>query len=289
MALLVVAFQAITNCDLTASFIPSQPASRSRSRDVTVFRNSANDDKEFSSNPSNDMDMKVFQQRKRMFTLHSIQRRWYQPPNPLLEDPIEFVQAILGALQMRNRNGNENSGALSLLRSSTPSWRKILLKSVGAPLDATNDQVAPTLQSALERPKNQFAILTKTIGEEFEIEDDDNLSARIVSIQKCWYFPTDPVVFEGDDDDIEGSDRIIDHCWIESRLRSPTDDQLLAVVGWSLQRRHILQEERHVVDSDPAEANQSTVCWLLDGIDWQDFRDDFRPGIGREEWERICG
>ena len=30
-------------------------------------------------------------------------------------------------------------------------------------------------------------------------------------------------------------------------------------------------------------------AWLIDGIDWQDFRDDYRPGIGREEWERICG
>jgi hypothetical protein len=30
-------------------------------------------------------------------------------------------------------------------------------------------------------------------------------------------------------------------------------------------------------------------AWLIDGIDWQDFWDEYRPGIGREELERICG
>ena len=37
-------------------------------------------------------------------------------------------------------------------------------------------------------------------------------------------------------------------------------------------------------DSDPSDGS-----WLVDGIDWQDFRDRYRPGIGREEWMRICG
>ena len=29
--------------------------------------------------------------------------------------------------------------------------------------------------------------------------------------------------------------------------------------------------------------------WLFDSIIWHDFRDGFRPGIGQEEWPRICG
>ena len=235
--------------------------------------------------------MKEFQHRKRKFTLQSRQQRWHQPPNPLLEDPIEFVQAILGAFQQRNRNIND-SAALCLLQSSTPSWRKLLLKSVGAPRNATNDQVAPTLQNALERPNNQFAILTKKI-EEIEFDDAD-LTTRITSIQKCWNFPSEPVMFEGDDDDNDIEDKnggiIIDNCWVESRLRSPKNDHLLAVVGWSLQRRRIKQHQPgKYIDNAYTNTNELTSCWLLDGVDWQDFREDFRPGIGREEWERICG
>lgn len=30
-------------------------------------------------------------------------------------------------------------------------------------------------------------------------------------------------------------------------------------------------------------------CWRTDAISWHDFRDEFRPGIGQEEWPRICG
>jgi hypothetical protein len=56
---------------------------------------------------------------------------------------------------------------------------------------------------------------------------------------------------------------------VECRLRNKQTDFLLIVIGWSLQ--------------------QSGDKWLVDGMDWQDFREKYRPGIGREEWERICG
>ena len=59
--------------------------------------------------------------------------------------------------------------------------------------------------------------------------------------------------------------------WLECRLRDGKSDALLAVLGWSMKRR------------------EGDGAWLIDGIDWQDFRDEYRPGIGREEWERICG
>lgn len=58
--------------------------------------------------------------------------------------------------------------------------------------------------------------------------------------------------------------------WIECRLRKE-DGELLVVTGWQLERR--------AMDGS----------WMVDQIDWQDFRDEFRPGIGREEWMRICG
>ena len=72
-------------------------------------------------------------------------------------------------------------------------------------------------------------------------------------------FPTDPLDY-GD-----GT------CWAECRLRDLDNDELLVVMGWTLKQR----------DMDSA--------WLVAALDWQDFRPAYRPGIGREEWERICG
>lgn len=249
------------------------------------------------NNEKNNLDMKTFEARKNKLKLQSQRQQWYQPPNPLLEDPREFVQALLSALSERKTNGAWN-GALCLLRSSTPSWRRLLLNSVGAPSDATNDQVAPSLQYALERPNNQFEILTRKLDKTTTMDEDNDLSTSATStVQKSWHFPSEPVIFEEDDDDVQNEnqkgERILENCWIESRLRSPNDDQLLAVVGWSLQRRQIPQEEQGYNNSsnhfDSSNTNNYVSCWLLDGIDWQDFRDEFRPGIGREEWERICG
>jgi hypothetical protein len=54
-------------------------------------------------------------------------------------------------------------------------------------------------------------------------------------------------------------------CWVECRLLK-RNGELLLITGWQLRQR----------GEDGA--------WLIDGIDWQDFRDEFRPGIGREEW-----
>lgn len=64
----------------------------------------------------------------------------------------------------------------------------------------------------------------------------------------------------------------VDHhdgkCWIECRLHNKKDGKLLVVSGWELQK------------------NFMNGSWMLDRIDWQDFRDAFYPGLGREEWCR---
>jgi hypothetical protein len=72
-------------------------------------------------------------------------------------------------------------------------------------------------------------------------------------------FPTDLLDFE------DGT------CWLECHLRGKTDNALLVAMGWDLRQR------------------PSDGAWLVDSIDWQDFRDRYCPGIGREEWMRICG
>jgi hypothetical protein len=70
-------------------------------------------------------------------------------------------------------------------------------------------------------------------------------------------FPTDPL------DYADGT------CWVECQLRGSNDGKLLVITGWQLEKEN--------------------GAWMVDSIDWQDFRDAFRPGIGREEWMRICG
>eukprot|EP00980_Cylindrotheca_fusiformis_P013089 scaffold3281_cov129-Cylindrotheca_fusiformis.AAC.8 len=72
-------------------------------------------------------------------------------------------------------------------------------------------------------------------------------------------FPSDPLDYE------DGT------CWIECRIRSAENDKLLVVTGWSLERR------------------KTDGAWLVSNLDWQDFRENYRPGIGREEWERYVG
>jgi hypothetical protein len=69
-------------------------------------------------------------------------------------------------------------------------------------------------------------------------------------------FPSDPLDYG-------------DSCWIECQLRGRNDDQLLAITGWQLEK----------IDG----------IYYVDDIAWQDFRDEFRPGIGRQEWMRVCG
>jgi hypothetical protein len=66
-------------------------------------------------------------------------------------------------------------------------------------------------------------------------------------------FPSEPLDFD------DGT------CWVECRLRDKETSRLLVITGWNLRRRE-------------------DGAWLVDSIDWQDFRDEFRPGIGREEW-----
>ena len=227
-----------------------------------------------SSSIASNLDMNAFQRRKRKFTLQNRKQQWHQPPNPLLENPIDFVQAILDALQ---HPCSYNGGTLCLLQASTPKWRRLLFNSVGAPYEATDDQVSYTLQNSLERPNNQFAIL---VHKKDEVHDNDSSSAT--SVCSCWDFPTDPLQFEEDDKE---KDETVDFCFIESRLRSPKDDSLMVVVGWALKRRRRQPGYSNNLDTD----DDLNSNWLLDGIDWQDFRDEFRPGIGREEWERICG
>lgn len=57
-------------------------------------------------------------------------------------------------------------------------------------------------------------------------------------------------------------------CWLECQLRNEESNDLLVTIGLQLWER------------------PSDGAWMLHRIDWQDFRERFRPGIGREDWMR---
>ena len=72
-------------------------------------------------------------------------------------------------------------------------------------------------------------------------------------------FPTD--TFSLDDDG----------AWQEVHLESPDGSgEVYAKLGWSLRKR-------------------GDGCWLTDEVSWHDFREEWRPGIGEEEWDRSFG
>jgi len=73
------------------------------------------------------------------------------------------------------------------------------------------------------------------------------------------YFPSDIVDYD------DG------RCWLECHILNPIDNSLMIILGWDLERR------------------KEDYAWLVNGLDWQDFRDAYRPGIGREEWTRVYG
>ena len=77
------------------------------------------------------------------------------------------------------------------------------------------------------------------------------------------------LVGEGEDYTLDFASEPLDFddgtCWLECRLRDKETSKLLAITGWDLRQRE-------------------DGAWLVDSIDWQDFRDEFQPGIGREGW-----
>lgn len=196
---------------------------------------------------------------------HLYEQKMKLPPNPNLS-PTEFVSVILAELRRPDYHMPQ-LGFRTLLRSSSEKWKNALINSIGVPEGAnpSEDQLISALASAMSRPHNQYQILVEDSNDaSFEINMDDagvhSSSSNSQSESKSYalYFPGDVV------DYLDGQ------CWLETQLRHPKTGKLLCIIGWSL------------VQNDRKE-------WLVDRIDWQDFRDEFRPGIGREEWMRICG
>lgn len=150
---------------------------------------------------------------------------------------------------------SSNWGYEYLYTHSTERWKHILRKSVGLHNNTEEDLIYEALAGTMERENQQFGIL---VG--MGVDDGTASCLNHNEAEEEYYtveYPYDALDYQ------DGT------AWIECRLRNIDTDNLLVVIGWSLQQE---QDE-----------------WKVDGIDWQDFREKYRPGLGREEWERICG
>jgi hypothetical protein len=185
--------------------------------------------------------------------------RSLRPPSARFAgDPRDAVASVLAGLS-RPHDPAPHFGYEVLYASSTPRWREVLRRSVGASAGAEDVLVLRALGASIERPGNQFAILVRSGDDGRDDASPSGSSGEGEGGRYMIDFPQETL------DYYDGS------AWLECRLRDDRTDALLAVLGWSMRRR------------------EDDGAWLIDGIDWQDFRDDYRPGIGREEWERICG
>ena len=136
--------------------------------------------------------------------------------------------------------------------------------------------VAEALGTALNRRKNQFGILVGT-------EDSEK------------YVPFFPNNYGSslDDNDYIDDDLLVDetttNAYVLCELREAESHRLLVLTGWGLVRSVGVEDGELASSSSSSSLSSSSSSWLVDSLDWQDFREAYRPGIGREEWVRICG
>jgi hypothetical protein len=207
-----------------------------------------------------------FKRRRNDAALKVQSERLQRPPSnsAYFEDPKNVVTSILKGL-LRPHEPVHLFGYEILYQSSTEHWQDVLRKSVGAPINAETELIYRALSTSMERDHNQFGILVGLGTDHSNVavaaSSQVKQSANENGEEEEYYtieFPWDTL------DYYDGT------AWIECRLRDKQSDDLLVVLGWSLEK-------------------SSDGSWLVDGIDWQDFREMYRPGVGREEWERICG
>lgn len=199
-----------------------------------------------------------FKRRRDEAALKIESERLLRPPSNSshFADPKNVVVSILDGL-LQPHEPVPYFGYEILYTASTPHWKDVLRASVGAPDGTADELIYRALSASMERANNQFGILVGLGTDSGSTNCKDAETTRGIDYYTT-EFPWDTL------DYYDGT------AWLECRIRDKETDNLLVVLGWSMEQRE-------------------DGSWLIDGIDWQDFRDKYRPGIGREEWERICG
>lgn len=165
------------------------------------------------------------------------------------QSPIEFVECLLQ--QLSSPDASINKGQV-LLDASSDKWRQAIYQAIGVPTDRSTDTmiIAKSLQDKMSRPDNQFAIL---MGQ--NSNDDSRTTPSFTTA-----FPSDIVDYRND-----GT------VWLECQLRHTDTNKLFVIMGINL--------IASTTDNDDA-------SWKILSLDWQDFREQFYPGLSGREWLR---
>jgi hypothetical protein len=149
---------------------------------------------------------------------------------------------------------------------------RITLEALRRPDDA-NDHAGPATLLRFARdgfapagaPSHDSAMAPLTPARLAPLFDDPQSQYRLLRSR-------DALVSFADEDGpfLSDEDEAFDELVFEDMLELGGDAPL-AKLGWELRR------------------DASDGCWRTSAWHWHDFRDDFRPGIGQEEWPRICG
>ena len=201
----------------------------------------------YSRDDENDegFDKQTLDERISKIRLQILEDDLRRPPNTSLS-PKEFVEAVLEGI-FHNEDPRPDAGFMLFLRCCTPKWASSVLRAIGAPEDYATCRLEAVASSlgTAMSRPNQFAILT---GE----DEKDGPGSNEKSFE---------ILFPGETlDFLDGT------AWINVELRDKTDNSLLVLMGWQL-------------------AQRPDGAWLIDQIDWQDYREKYRPGIGRDEWQ----
>jgi len=242
------------------NFLQRNPT-RTTSSSSALSWSSDSGDSDSSSSSFDEQARKELSDRLQELHRNLLEEEWQRPPNAAYS-PQSLVEAILQGL-WESDDPLPDSGFLLLLQTATPSWRRKIFQSIGAPYTAGNANwqvVSSALGAAISRPKNQYGLLVSSCEdeqEESDYETDDEEEEMSSSMPYILDFPFEPLDYDDGD------------AWLECRMRDKNTNQLLVTTGWSLKRR----------DDDGS--------WLVDHVIWHDLRDEFRPGVGQTEWLRV--
>ena len=155
-------------------------------------------------------------------------------------------------------NGLSMSGATDSTTAPPTEFLKELLEHLMGErlLSASSESWRQAIYDAVGAP---LTADSKVVAKALEdaMSREDNQFALLMGKAEPFVatFPSDPVSYDDDET-----------CWVECRLRDSKSDDLLVTMGINLIRQN--------------------GNWAIKSLDWQDFRDEFYPGLSGREWLR---
>ena len=213
---------------------------------------------------ADDLFLERFRRRRRVSRFRRSARRQLLPPDAAISGPEDFVRAVLGGMRVPSSPlsgicGRGDKDMEEGTEAGEDGAAAVLFRcSTGRWRESIRRFVGVGVPPA---DAGGDGAIVRALGA--ALGERDCQFNLLLGTEYVATFPTEAV----QEEDGRGGET----CWLECRLRDAGTDDLLAATGWTLRRK------------------EGDGAWLLDHLDWQDFREGFRPGIGREEWERICG